>query len=74
MVMAVLPFLKPLPLESYWLWLLIPLTVLIAVVYKTIKLEDLRDLPRQAAVLSVQVLLFMAVTAALLWTLVELAA
>lgn len=74
MLIAALPFLRPLPLENYWFWLLIPLTVLIALVYKTIKLEDLHALPRQVALLSLQVLLFMATAGALLWAVVELAA
>jgi hypothetical protein len=49
----------PLSLDSYWMWLLLPLVAAIAIVYKTLKVEDLRELPRQAAYLFVQILTFL---------------
>jgi len=66
------PFLEPLPIDDYWMWLVIPLVVAICIVYKTIKDDDLRKLPRQAASLSVQVLIFMALAATALWLVTEL--
>jgi hypothetical protein len=65
------PFLDPLAVDDEWLLLLIPLVVVISVVYKTIKLEDLSRLPRQAALLSAQIIAFMAAAAAVLWGLTE---
>ena len=49
--------------------LLLPLVVAISVVYKTIKLEDLSRLPREAGILCVQILSFMVLAAAGLWVL-----
>lgn len=66
------PLLDPLPLDSYFLLFLVPLIAVIAVVYKTIKLEDLSRLPRSAAKLTLQILVFMVLAAAALWMLTEL--
>ena len=57
------PFLEPLPIDAAWLWLCVPLVLGVAVVYKTIKLPDLRDLPRESLKLAGQVLLFMTLAA-----------
>lgn len=70
-LLAYRPFLDPLPVQSYWL-LLPPLVIVIAIVYKTIKLDDLARLPRQAAVLAAQIVAFMLLAAAALWLIVEL--
>lgn len=66
-------FLEPMPLDDYWLVLLVPLAIVIAVVYKTIKLDDLAQLPSQAVYLATQILLFMVLAAAALWLVTELA-
>ena len=58
-VLGYRPFLEPLPIEPLWVLLVIPLVLGVAVVYKTLKLDDLTPLPREAAVLAGQVLLFM---------------
>lgn len=62
------PLLDPLPFDGYWYY--IPLVIGIAVVYKTIKLEDLRHLPRDATVLAAQITVFMVLIAAALGLLV----
>lgn len=66
-------FLDPLPLDAYWLMLLPPLALAIAVVIKTIRLPDLAQLPRQATLLALQIIVFMGLAAAGLWLLTELA-
>ncbi|MCC6681308.1 MAG: hypothetical protein IT445_10455 [Phycisphaeraceae bacterium] len=66
------PFLDPLPLDSHFLLFLIPLVVVIAVVYKTIKLDDLSTLPKATLVLSVQIIAFMILTALALWMITEM--
>jgi len=66
-------FLDPLPLDTYWLMLLPPLALAIAVVIKTIRLQDLDQLPRQATLLALQIIVFMGLAAAGLWLLTELA-
>lgn len=42
------PFLQPLPVWDYWWALLFPLLLGICVVYKTIKVSDVREVPRAA--------------------------
>jgi hypothetical protein len=70
--LAVRLLLEPLPLDDYWLVLLLPLSIAIAVVYKTIKLDDLTRLPRQASYLAAQIVAFMVLAAAALWLMTEL--
>jgi len=71
-ILAYRPFLEPLPIDDYWVWLVIPLVLAICIVYKTIKDDDLRKLPRQAASLTAQVLIFMVLAATALWLVTEL--
>lgn len=75
-VMAALawrPFLDPLDLHDYWVWLLIPVSAAIAVVYKTLKLQDLSQLGREAAKLTVLIVASMIAAAAGLWVVTWLA-
>jgi hypothetical protein len=62
----------PLQINGSWLFLLLPLVLAIAVVYKTIKLDDLRQMPLAALRLTAQIVAFMTLAAAALWLLVEL--
>jgi len=71
-LLAYRPFLDPLPVDRFWLLLLVPLVILVAVVYKAIRLPDLAHLPRQSASLAAQILIFMVLAAAALWLLTEL--
>jgi hypothetical protein len=57
--LAYRPFLDPAPIDRYWLWLLPPLILLVALVYRAIKTEDLRQLPKSAGYLAMQIALFM---------------
>lgn len=66
------PFLDPLPLDRHWPLLLLPMVIAIGVVYKSIKLEDLAQLPRQALYLSAQILVFMILAAVALWLITEM--
>lgn len=70
LLLAYRPFLDPLPIDGYWL--LLPLVIAIAVVYKTIKVDDLVRLPREATILATQIMIFMVLAAVALWLLVEL--
>jgi len=71
--LAYLPFVHPLPLDTYWLLLMPPMVLAIAIVYKAIKLDDLAELPKQAMFLTAQILAFMVLAAAALWLLSEIA-
>lgn len=66
------PLLDPLPVDIYWMWLMIPLVVGIAIVYKALKVDDLAALPSQALVLATQLVLLMAAAAAMLWLVSEI--
>ncbi len=52
--------------------LMLPLCLSIAIVYKTIRLDDLRDLPKAAAVLWVTIVIGMCVVGGGLWLAFEL--
>ena len=66
------PFLDPAPVDRYWLWLLPPLVIAIALVYRTIKSDDLTEVPRRAAYLVFQVAVFMVAAAVALWIVLRL--
>ena len=70
-IIAYRPFLDPINVDRYWLVLLAPLVLVISIVYKTIKLQDLSVLPRHAAVLAAQIMAFMVLAAAALWLMSE---
>jgi hypothetical protein len=45
------PFVKPAPLWNTWYLLALPLCLGIAIVYKSVRCESMRQVPRQAAIL-----------------------
>ncbi|MCK4873584.1 MAG: hypothetical protein KAS72_12755 [Phycisphaerales bacterium] len=54
------PFLDPINCLHDWWWvMLVPLAAFIAVIYKAIRMPNLRKLPSEAAVLAVQIVLGM---------------
>ena len=61
--LAYTPFLYPLPIWDYWPWLLIPLTAGVAIVYKSVKCQSMRQVPREALVIFVWILVGMAAAA-----------
>ena len=67
------PFLQPLPVwdDGQWPWLLVPLCAGVAVVYKSIKCRYVRQIPREAGVLSVWILLGMTAAAVVLAVIVK---
>ena len=70
-LLAFIPLYDPLPalfpgMSDHWLWCVLPLLLAISIIYKGTRLEDLRKLPAQAAVMTFQILVVMAVAAVLL--------
>ena len=59
-------FRKPLPLWNHWAWLVIPLVIGVAIVWKSVKCRLPRQIPLEAAVISFWILLLMSAAAALL--------
>ena len=66
------PFFDPLPVDGYWMFLLLPMIIAISVVYKTIKTDRLSKIPREASILAAQIVAFMILAAVALWMLTEL--
>jgi hypothetical protein len=60
------PFLQPLPIWNYWYLLILPLCLAVAVVYKSIKCRSMSQVPRQAATITIWILLSFAAAAAAL--------
>lgn len=65
------PFIDPLPIYAYWCWLLLPLSLLFSIVYKSVKCESMAEVPKQALASTVWILLAMASAAAVLAGLVK---
>lgn len=67
------PFLDPIPIWSnmVWPWLLLPLAIAVSLVYKSIKCGSMRQVPREAAVIAVWIVLGMVAAAAALAALVH---
>ncbi|USN99699.1 MAG: hypothetical protein H6810_03300 [Phycisphaeraceae bacterium] len=55
-VLAYTPFIDPLNLHKVWFWLLIPLSVLIAVAYKAVRVPDMKKYWRQVGLFSAQII------------------
>jgi hypothetical protein len=64
--LAYTPFVNPLPVWDYWYVLILPLAAAVSVVYKSIKLERMRDVPWQALVISLWIVFGMLGAAVLL--------
>ena len=71
-LLAYTPFLYPLPIWDYWPWLLIPLTAGVAIVYKSVKCQSMRQVPREALVIFVWILVGMVAAAGALAGVVRL--
>lgn len=56
MILAWRPFLDPMDLHAYWWAFLIPLSLLISVVYKAVRVERLADWPRATLVMTAQII------------------
>lgn len=64
-VLAYRPFLDPLPVwpNSVWPWLIVPLCVAVAIVYKSIRCRTMDRVPREAAGITFWILICMAAAA-----------
>jgi hypothetical protein len=60
-LLAWTPFLDPLPVwyNAVWPWLLLPLVAAVSIVYKSIKCRSMSQVPRQATVIGVWIVLGM---------------
>ena len=60
---AYVPFIYPLPIWDYWPWLMLPLCAGVAVVYKSVKCGRMKEVPREALVIFVWMLVGFAAAA-----------
>lgn len=67
-------FARPMPIWDYWYLLILPLCMGVALVYKAIRLDDMRLVPKQAVVIFLWILGGMALAGAVLAGLVKLIA
>jgi len=67
------PFLDPSPIVPFWWLVMLVLVVLVSLAYKTIKLPNLSNLPRQTVYMSLQILAFMVLAALAIALMTELA-
>ncbi len=72
-ILAYTPFLYPLPVWSnrVWPWLLLPLCIAVAVVYKCTKCRSMRRVPIESATLAFWIVLGMSGAAVALTVLVK---
>jgi len=66
------PFYKPLPAWDLWYLLLLPLCLAIAIVYKSIRSDEMKSVPRQALGLFVFIIVVMILTGGALAALVNI--
>lgn len=59
--LAYRPFLDPIDLHQHWYVLLLPLALFMSIAYKSVRVSEMRHLPRAAAVMTIQVCFWMAV-------------
>jgi len=55
-MLAYTPFVTPLPIWDYWMVLLLPLSIAVAIVYKSIKCQSMNQVPREAAIITVWII------------------
>ncbi|HSI35478.1 MAG TPA: hypothetical protein VK986_17990 [Tepidisphaeraceae bacterium] len=71
-IAAYTPFWNPLPVWDYWYTLLIPLSLGISIVYKSVKCHHMRQVPREATIIFLTILIGMIAAAAALMGLTRL--
>jgi hypothetical protein len=70
--LAYTPLIDPLPIWNYWMWLIVPLSAGVSVVYKSIRTESMREVPRRSLVTTLWIIGGMAFAAAALTVIVRL--
>jgi hypothetical protein len=58
------PFLQPLPVWNQWYILLLPLCLCVSIVYKAIKCRSMKQVPRQAIIITVWIIVSFAAAGA----------
>jgi hypothetical protein len=66
------PFVTPLPIWDWWILTLIPLCLGVAIVYKALKCGSMREVPKQALMISLWIIGGMGAAALLLALIVKI--
>lgn len=72
-LLAFQPFVQPAPLWDYWYLLALPIIAALSIVYKSIRCHEMKQVPREAAVIFVTILAGMVIAAGVLWVIVKVA-
>jgi hypothetical protein len=70
-ILAYRPFLDPLKVWDYWLWLLLPLCLGVSLVYKSVRVDSMRRVPAEAVKATFWIVVGMAAAAGALLLLVR---
>jgi hypothetical protein len=70
-LLAYTPLLDPLPIHNWWFWLLLPLCLLFSIVYKAVKCDSVRQIPKEALSITLFILAGMAAAAVVLTVIVK---
>ncbi|MEO6435455.1 MAG: hypothetical protein ABIP55_06790 [Tepidisphaeraceae bacterium] len=70
--LAYVPFVYPLPIWDYWPWLIVPLCLGVAIVYKSVKCQHMTMVPKEAIQIFVWILVGMMAAAGALAGVVKL--
>jgi hypothetical protein len=70
-LLAYTPFIDPIKADKWWYLLLIPMSLGIAIAYKGVRTADLKDLPRQVLIMTVQIVVTMIALGAASYVFVE---
>ena len=66
------PFVSPMPVWDFWYLLIFPLCLAVSIVYKAMKLPDMRQVPKQSLLITAWIVLGMAIAAAVLVVIVKI--
>ncbi len=58
-LLAYTPFIDPINVHSTWFWLLLPLALGVSVVYKALRVGDMRHYVRQVLAMTIQIVVVM---------------
>ena len=58
-LIAYTPFIDPINAHNWWYLLLIPVALLISIAYKAVRVESMKDYPKEVAVMTVQIVVVM---------------
>lgn len=66
------PFIDPMPWnDAYWILTIVPLSLAVAVVYRSVRTDDMSQVPRQAVIFTAQIVGSMVAVALIVWAITK---